>query len=47
MPKFVQPQNDPAVGQPDLTKQQLKQDYKRNATKGWLDSNMPVVHSTA
>ena len=46
MPKFVQPQNDPAAGQPDLTGQQLKQDYERNAAIGWLDPNA-IMHSTA
>lgn len=36
MPEFVQPQQDPAAGRPELTEEARKQDCERNAAKRWL-----------
>ena len=36
MGEFVQPQQDPAAGRPELTEQARKQDCERNAAKRWL-----------
>ena len=39
MPEFVQPQQDPAADQPDLSEEQRKQDCERNAAKRWLPAH--------
>ena len=36
MPAFVQPQQDPAAGRPELSEEARKQDCERNAAKRWL-----------
>ena len=43
MPEFVQPQHDPAAGQPELSEQQRKQDCENNAAHRWLDSHMSAL----
>lgn len=40
MPEFVQPQQDPAADQPELTEEQRKQDCERNAAKRWLPAHI-------
>lgn len=40
MPEFVQPQQDPAAEQPELSEEQRKQDCERNAAKRWLPAHM-------
>ncbi len=39
MPEFVQPQQDPAASQPELSEDQRKQDCERNAAKRWLPAH--------
>ena len=39
MPEFVQPQQDPAASQPELTEAARKQDCERNAAKRWIPAH--------
>ncbi len=39
MPEFVQPQQDPAADQPELSEEQRQQDCERNAAKRWLPAH--------
>lgn len=39
MPVFVQPQQDPAADQPELSEELRKQDCERNAAKRWLPAH--------
>jgi hypothetical protein len=43
MPQFVQPQQDPAAQQPELSADERKQDCERNAAKRWLPAHLPAL----